>query len=156
MTFVEDFCSLVSATKIEHDFLEVRPIARNDSASIRVSKFLSKVLRHAAHEYGLELQPGGWVNVEELIQVLMKNGFRIDWEELEEVVANNDKQRFSFDESGKRIRANQGHSMEVDLQLMPTIPPETLFTERSQGFSIRSGKRVCQKEIVIMCIFLST
>jgi putative RNA 2'-phosphotransferase len=91
---------------------------------VAVSKFLSKYLRHEPEALGLALEPGGWVPVEALLAgAAARRGFRIGRAELDEVVARNDKRRFSFDESGTRIRANQGHSATVDLQLAP-VPPE--------------------------------
>jgi putative RNA 2'-phosphotransferase len=97
------------------------------SRLVRVSKFLSRHLRHAPQDLGLELQPGGWVNVDDLLAGCARAGMRLSWAELEEVVEENDKQRFSFDESGERIRANQGHSVVVDLQLEPVPPPAVLY-----------------------------
>src|ERR1700722_11773606 len=88
----------------------------------RTSKFLSRVLRHAPQDFGLNLEPGGWVSVDALIK-----STRIDRETLERIVANSDKQRYSFNETGDKIRANQGHSVEVDLQLEPIVPPELLY-----------------------------
>ena len=76
---------------------------------------------------GLELAPGGWVEVEKLLIAAKKHRFALSLEELQETVENNDKQRFSFDNTGRLIRANQGHSIEVDLQLQPTKPPDTLY-----------------------------
>jgi putative RNA 2'-phosphotransferase len=75
----------------------------------------------------LTLAAGGWVLVEDLLKVCAAHRFPISRAELEQVVAQNDKQRFSFDETGTRIRANQGHSVEVDLQLEPTAPPDLLY-----------------------------
>jgi putative RNA 2'-phosphotransferase len=92
-----------------------------------VSKYLSKYLRHAPEELGLTLQPGGWVPVDDLLEAAGKHGFPIDYDELVEVVETSDKQRFSFDASGQLIRANQGHSVEVDLQLERCEPPEVLY-----------------------------
>lgn len=89
----------------------------SDSA---LSKSLSYLLRHAPHEAGLTLQPGGWVQLEPLLAHL-----GVTWEQVERVVAGSDKQRFSLD--GERIRANQGHSVPVDLELTPIIPPELLY-----------------------------
>src|SRR3954453_18916205 len=93
---------------------------------ITVSKYLAKYLRHAPHELGLTLQPGGWISVDELLAAAGKNGFRISYDALIECVETNDKRRFSFDETGDLIRANQGHSVEVDLQLEEREPPEAL------------------------------
>jgi putative RNA 2'-phosphotransferase len=98
-----------------------------DQRRIRVSKFVSKHLRHAPEDLGLTLEPGGWVLVTDLIAGAASAGFHFTREELDEVVARCDKQRFAFDETGTRIRANQGHSAEVDLQLVPTEPPTELF-----------------------------
>ena len=94
---------------------------------VRVSKYLSKHLRHDPERLGLVLAPGGWVGVEELLDACARKGFHVSREELEEVVARNDKRRFSFDEAGGRIRANQGHSVEVDLQLERREPPPVLY-----------------------------
>jgi putative RNA 2'-phosphotransferase len=94
---------------------------------VRISKFLSKHLRHAPEELGLTLEPGGWVSVEELLAGCARKRLCITRAELDEVVEKNDKRRFSFDESGTRIRANQGHSTEVDLQLVPQTPPDILY-----------------------------
>jgi len=94
---------------------------------VTVSKFLSKHLRHAPEDLGLTLQTGGWVRVEDLLAGCEGANFRISWAELREVVEKNDKKRFSFDETGERIRANQGHSTEVDLQLTPRTPPDVLY-----------------------------
>jgi putative RNA 2'-phosphotransferase len=94
---------------------------------VRISKAVAKTLRHKPERLGLSLEAGGWVDVEALLSAFHAKGFRVTRAELEEVVAKNDKQRFSFDETGTRIRANQGHSVEVDLQLEPREPPEILY-----------------------------
>jgi putative RNA 2'-phosphotransferase len=94
---------------------------------VRISKFLSKHLRHAPEALGLTLAHGGWVEVVDLLAGCARNGFLITREQLEVVVSENDKRRFSFDDSGTRIRANQGHSTEVDLQLVAQTPPEVLY-----------------------------
>ncbi len=94
---------------------------------VRVSKFLSRHLRHAPEELGLTLEPGGWVGVDDLLAGCARRNFPVSRQELDEVVASNDKQRFSFDETGQKIRANQGHSTPVDLQLEPAIPPDVLY-----------------------------
>lgn len=94
---------------------------------VTVSKFLSKHLRHAPEAIGLTLEPGGWVRVEDLLAGCARARFAVSREELREVVEQNDKKRFSFDDTGERIRANQGHSAEVDLQLEPRTPPDVLY-----------------------------
>ncbi|WIG58744.1 MAG: RNA:NAD 2'-phosphotransferase [Ktedonobacterales bacterium] len=99
----------------------------DDARLVRISKYLSKHLRHQPQSLGLTLEPGGWVSVETLLAASAAHGMPFTRDELDEVVARNNKQRFSFDASGERIRANQGHSVEVDLQLEPRIPPEVLY-----------------------------
>ena len=107
----------------------------------RVSKYLSKYLRHAPHELGLTLQPGGWVPVDDLLAAAHDHGFPISYDELVECVETNDKRRFSFDATGELIRANQGHSVEVDLQLEEREPPEVLYHGTVERFlpSILAG-----------------
>jgi putative RNA 2'-phosphotransferase len=94
---------------------------------VTVSKFLSKYLRHEPQALGLTLEPGGWVAIEDLLAGAAMIRFPISRDELAQVIAASDNRRFSLDESGKRIRANQGHSAEVDLQLAEVDPPEHLF-----------------------------
>lgn len=100
---------------------------------VKISKYLSKHLRHQPDRIDLKLTPGGWVPVAQLIAACQKHSFPISRTELNEVVASNDKKRFSFDETGTLIRANQGHSVEVDLQLDPTTPPEVLYHGTGHG-----------------------
>jgi putative RNA 2'-phosphotransferase len=94
---------------------------------VRLSKFLSKHLRHQPQKIGLIPEPGGWVRVEELLAACTAAGYAMTQEMLAEVVARNDKQRFAFDESGQRIRAQQGHSIDVDLELNAAEPPIVLY-----------------------------
>lgn len=98
-----------------------------DKRLVTVSKFLAKYLRHAPEELGLALRQGGWAPVDDLLVAAERRGFPISYDELLEVVETNDKRRFSFDETGDLIRANQGHSVEVDLGLEPAEPPEILY-----------------------------
>ncbi len=99
----------------------------NDARKVTISKYLSKVLRHTPEALGLTLAEGGWVKVDDLLDAAAKHQFVITRAELDEVVASSDKQRFAFDPSGTQIRANQGHSTPVDLQLEPLVPPESLY-----------------------------
>jgi putative RNA 2'-phosphotransferase len=115
---------------------------------ITVSKFLAKHLRHAPEELGLSLQPGGWVPVDHLLAASSRAGFHISYDELLECVETNDKQRFSFDDSGDLIRANQGHSAAVDLQFELKQPPEILYHGTVERFldgiwaeGLKKGKR---------------
>jgi putative RNA 2'-phosphotransferase len=99
----------------------------NDRERVRLSKFLSRHLRHAPQDIGLTLQEGGWVGVEELLVACATARVAITREQLNLIVAQCEKQRFAFDDTGTRIRANQGHSVEVDLQLEPATPPAVLY-----------------------------
>ena len=91
----------------------------DEARQVKISKYLSKHLRHQPERLGLSLQPGGWVAVDDLLAACARHKFPLTRAELDEVVACNDKQRYSFDATGALIRANQGHSVEVDLQLAP-------------------------------------
>jgi putative RNA 2'-phosphotransferase len=91
------------------------------------SKFLSLILRHKPETIGIQLDENGWANVDELISKINANGKELDFESLENIVLTNDKQRFSFNDDLTMIRANQGHSIEVDLALEPALPPEKLY-----------------------------
>lgn len=93
--------------------------------SMRISKRLSYVLRHDPASVGVVLDEGGWVAVDDLLAALAHHGFPVTAEELAAVVAGNDKQRFTI--AGGQIRANQGHSVPVDLGLSPTNPPDVLY-----------------------------
>ena len=94
---------------------------------IRVSKFLSKHLRHEPERLGLTLEPGGWVGVNALLEACARHRFPISRDELDHVVQNNPKKRFAYDDSESKIRAQQGHSVEIDLELQPSDPPPLLF-----------------------------
>jgi putative RNA 2'-phosphotransferase len=93
----------------------------------KISKFLSLILRHKPETIGLQLDENGWANVQDLLSKSAAGGHAFSREELEEVVTLNDKQRFAFNEDGTRIRASQGHSVEVELLLDTSRPPELLY-----------------------------
>lgn len=99
----------------------------NEKSLVKISKYLSKHLRHQPERLGLILEDGGWVKIQDLLKACARNNFPVSLEELREVVEKNDKRRFSFDASGEKIRANQGHSVEIDLQLKSQIPLAKLF-----------------------------
>lgn len=99
----------------------------NEKEKNKTSKFLSLVLRHKPEEIDLQVDEHGWVAVEELIIKSSLSGRSFSRQELEDIVATNDKQRFAFNEDRTKIRASQGHSIEVELQLEPSTPPAFLF-----------------------------
>ncbi|MEH0153186.1 RNA 2'-phosphotransferase [Limibacter armeniacum] len=98
----------------------------------KISKFLSLVLRHKPEVIGVELDNNGWTSVELLIQKMNASGHPIDLEILNEVVQTNNKKRFAFNESQALIRANQGHSVQVELGYTPQQPPEKLYHGTAQ------------------------
>lgn len=91
------------------------------------SKYLSLVLRHQPEAIGLTLSNDGWADINELIAKSNRLGFAFSVESIADIVATNDKQRFKLSEDKKKIRANQGHSIHVDVGLAKKAPPEILF-----------------------------
>lgn len=106
-----------------------------------ISKFLSLVLRHKPEEIGLALDANGWAPIEELIARANARGTPLTRLLIETIVADSDKQRFAISADGAKIRANQGHSVEISLGLAPQTPPEQLFHGTATRFieSIRAG-----------------
>lgn len=98
-----------------------------DKEKNNISKFLSLVLRHKPEEIGLILDDEGWASVNELIEKINNTGLALTFEDLKEVVETNDKKRFVFSNDFSMMRANQGHSIDVDLKLEPVTPPTILY-----------------------------
>lgn len=114
----------------------------SDKRKTHISKFLSLVLRHQPQQIELVLDENGWANVTDLIDKSSKYGNSFTFEELEEVVATNDKKRFAFDAAKTKIRANQGHSIEVDIKFEERLPPPILYhgtAERNLDSIFRNG-----------------
>lgn len=116
--------------------------------SVKVSKFLSLVLRHQPEKIGLKLSEEGWVRVSDLLPAMEAHGLSVTLQELQRVVATNDKQRFAFSADGTLIRASQGHSVQVTLGYESASPPAILYHGTAKRFlpSIRQqgllkGKR---------------
>ena len=121
---------------VEHDFnnkYKSRKMGTKEKL-VSTSKFLSLILRHEPERVGLTLGDGGWVSVDALLACCAQARKPISLELLKEVVATNDKQRFAFSEDGLLIRANQGHSVSVDLGLEPSIPPDVLYHGTASRF----------------------
>jgi putative RNA 2'-phosphotransferase len=119
-----------------------------DSHLVKLSKFLSLILRHKPQVIGLSLDRQGWANIEELIDLVNQHGIPLSRDLLEIVVVTNDQQRFAFNGDRSKIRANQGHSLAINLGLSSCQPPSELFhgtatrslaSIRSQG--LVSGQR---------------
>lgn len=98
-----------------------------DKKLVKTSKFLSLILRHRPGKIGLSLDEFGWVSIRDLLAAAKEHGHNMSRELLDEVVFTNDKKRFSYSADGRRIRANQGHSVKVDLSLKPVVPPPILY-----------------------------
>ena len=98
------------------------------------SKFLSLILRHKPETIGLTLDQHGWAIIPDLIEKAKAKNINYTLEIIEEIVAQNNKKRFTFNEDKTKIRANQGHSIDVDMQFIPIEPPEILY----HGTSIKN------------------
>lgn len=107
-------------------------MSKADKDLRRLSVFLSLLLRHKPEEVGLELDPGGWAVVDDLV----KKVSGLNRSKLQQIVAEDTKQRYSFSPDGKRVRAVQGHSIPVDLGLSPVAPPEILYHGTARRFLI--------------------
>ncbi len=99
----------------------------NEQQKKRTGKFISLILRHNPQTISIELDGSGWASVDELLKGLKRNGHSLSFTQLEALVNNNDKQRYTFNDDKSRIRANQGHSLELDLQLEAQKPPKSLY-----------------------------
>lgn len=115
---------------------------------MKLSKFLSLVLRHKPDEIGLILDQNGWADLDELVLLANKHGQSLTRQIVEQIVAESDKQRFAMSDDGMRIRANQGHSVEINLALTPSEPPDLLyhgtagrFVESIRCQGLHSGNR---------------
>ena len=101
---------------------------RSDKQLKNTSKFISLILRHQPEAIGITLDEHGWADVQELIEGINRSGGHdLDMELLEEIVRTDEKQRYSFNEDHTLIRANQGHSIPVDVELEEKVPPEILW-----------------------------
>lgn len=98
-----------------------------DKRYTSISKFLSLILRHKPEVAGIELDEQGWVEIDVLLAACAAHGRALSRADLDYVVANNNKQRFAVSDDGLRIRANQGHSVAVDLGYEAVEPPELLY-----------------------------
>lgn len=116
----------------------------NKKKQNRTSKFLSLVLRHKPETIGLQLDREGWAETNELIAKMNSSDHQLSFDDLKLVVENNEKKRFVFSEDLSRIRANQGHSLQVDLNLKSQTPPDVLF----HGTATRNIKSIQDKGLL--------
>lgn len=105
-----------------------------DKALKSKSKFLSLILRHEPERAGVVLDESGWTSVDALLEGCSRAGTPISRSELDAVIRTNEKQRFALSEDGLRIRANQGHSVEVELGYTPQLPPAILYHGTARQF----------------------
>ena len=118
---------------------------------VQLSKFLSLILRHKPETIGIKLDEHGWADVNKLIEGVKRSGKQFNFALLDRVVAENDKQRFSFNEDKTKIRANQGHTRKVDVELEEKVPPKTLYhgTLKSNFASINSKGLLKMKRLYV-------
>lgn len=115
-------------------------IPHMDPSLVSLSKFLSLVLRHKPETIDIKLDRHGWADIDELLEAANRAGKQLTSELLFRVIDENDKQRFTLNEDETKVRANQGHSVDVDLGLSAKEPPNVLFHGTVKRFleSIRS------------------
>lgn len=123
----------------------------NEKNKKRISKKMSLALRHQPDAVGLTLEDGGWANVDALVMAFTAHGLRVNRANIEEVVETNDKQRFEFDQKRIRVRARQGHSLEIELGYEPATPPDVLLhgtAEKNVGSIMTSGIHKARRHAV--------
>jgi putative RNA 2'-phosphotransferase len=133
----------------------------SSNALNKTSKFLSYVLRHKPEAIGIKLDENGWANIGELIIKgnSSSEASNLDRSLIREVIENSNKQRFDISEDGQSIRANQGHSIEVDLQLETVTPPEYLYhgtATRFLGSILVEGLKLQKRQHVHMSTDIGT
>ncbi len=105
-----------------------------NNRNIKLSKYLCLILRHKPETIGIELDKHGWADVSKLLENLNKAGKNVSFGKLKEVVETDNKNRFSFNETCEKIRANQGHSIKIDLEYLAQQPPEFLYHGTAEKF----------------------
>lgn len=114
--------------------------------NVKISKYLCMILRHRPSAALIELDEHGWANVDELLRGVHRRFPNFDRNMLEEIVACDDKQRYAFDETHTRIRANQGHSIKVEVGLQEKTPTDVLW----HGSATRFVRSICQSGLIPM------
>ncbi|MGW2251219.1 RNA 2'-phosphotransferase [Kitasatospora sp. NPDC001660] len=123
----------------------------NEKQLVKTSKLLSRILRHEPELVGITLDGSGWVRVDALLAALGATGRRLTRADLDHVVATNNKRRFAYSADGLSIRANQGHTVAVDLGLAATVPPPVLYhgtADRHLAAIFREGLRPMARQDV--------
>jgi len=114
--------------------------------SVHQSKLLSLVLRHKPEAIGVTMDAEGWVYVDELLSKMKDHGHNLSLADLNEIVETNNKKRFKFSADHKRIRANQGHSVNVDLKMEEKEPPDVLYHGTAHRFNESIGNTGITKQ----------
>lgn len=131
----------------------------NEKELIKLSKRMSLWLRHYPGAIGLAMDPAGWVQVDELLRQAKAHGRGFSRANLDEVVTHNNKQRFEYDGSRARIRARQGHTVEVELGYPPSEPPAQLYHGTAQtqiAVILREGVRAMTRHAVHLSVDVDT
>ena len=124
-----------------------------------ISKFMSLVLRHKPEEIGLQLDENGWAPVDELISKMNVRGIIVDHDIINRVVETNDKKRFAFNDDKTLIRANQGHSIDIELNLPEAVPPDLLYhgtTEKYLESIFKEGLKSQNRKHVHLSVTVET
>lgn len=124
-----------------------------------LSKFLSFVLRHQPQTLGIRLDSEGWTSVSVLLEKMQEQGMPVDLARLQQVVAQNDKQRFALNADASKIRANQGHSVPVSLGLPPQAPPDVLYhgtATSSLSAILKEGLKPGRRQHVHLSVSIDT
>jgi putative RNA 2'-phosphotransferase len=111
---------------------------------MRISKFMSLVLRHKPEEIGLKFDEYGYLSTAALINGMNQKGYKLTITDIRRIVIEDDKQRYSFNDDETKIKANQGHSVEVNLKLETVKPPNELY----HGTSTRFSDSICKHGIM--------
>lgn len=131
----------------------------NEYQKTKISKFLSLILRHKPETIGISLDEKGWIEIEILTKACAEKGVIFNRAELEKIVETNDKKRFSFNQGKTKIRANQGHSIDVKLELEERIPPKILYhgtAERNLDSILINGLQKMKRHHVHLSVDFET
>ena len=134
-------------------------MAKHKDENVKLGRFISYILRHHPEAVNLELDEKGWADMEELINKINLSGSAIDFAKLDEIVKTNDKKRYEFSDDYKKIRACQGHSINVDLNLKPVKPPQYLYhgtTLKNIDIIKKEGLRKISRQYVHLSVDYET
>jgi putative RNA 2'-phosphotransferase len=131
----------------------------NEKNKKNISKFLSLVLRHTPEEINLTLDENGWADINELTQKCKTKNIYFTEIELDEIVETNEKKRFAFNDDKSKIRANQGHSIDIEIGLLPQEPPQILYhgtADKTVDLILESGIQKMNRQHVHLSTDIDT